>query len=96
MLRIETISDQPRWITLELIGDLAQDYVPELENLIGQARGRRQQVVLDLRNVGLVDREALRYLVRAKKEGVRLAQCPPYVAAWIGQEMKTGQDREPK
>lgn len=43
-------------------------------------------VLLDLREVTLVDRQAVRFLARAQAGGVRIVNCPEYVLTWIAAE----------
>jgi hypothetical protein len=38
---------------------------------------------LDLREITLVDREAVSYLALCEFRGIRLRNCPPYVREWI-------------
>jgi hypothetical protein len=55
-----------------------------LEDLIaGVSNG---SVLLDLGEVTLVARDAVRFLARAEARGVRLAHCPEYVRSWIAAE----------
>jgi len=43
-------------------------------------------VVLDLKNVVLVDREIVQFLHACETNGIELRNCPPYIRAWITQE----------
>ena len=43
-------------------------------------------VVLDLKDVRLVDREVMRFLARSEADGVRLENCPAYVREWMERE----------
>jgi len=38
---------------------------------------------LDLREVKLADRDAVRFLARCEADGIQLKNCPPYVREWI-------------
>ena len=49
-------------------------------------KGHDSHIALDLRDVTLVDRDAIRYLADCEADGTQLANCPPYVRKWIGQE----------
>jgi hypothetical protein len=61
------------------------DNLAELKNLIdSEAAGRR--IVLDLRELTLVDRDAVRFLDQCDSNGILLRDCPAYVREWIARE----------
>jgi hypothetical protein len=43
-------------------------------------------IVLDLKDVRLVDRETVRFLARSEGDGVRLENCPAYIREWMERE----------
>jgi hypothetical protein len=43
-------------------------------------------VVLDLKDVVLVDRGTVRFLRARERDGIALRNCPPYIRAWIERE----------
>jgi hypothetical protein len=43
-------------------------------------------VVLDLKDVVLVDRDAVRFLRVRERSGIALRSCPPYIREWIARE----------
>ena len=81
-LRIDSASDE-RGTTIRLIGRLQAELLDELKSQI-QSGGAR--VALDLKEVTLVDVEAIRFLGTCQAAGVRLVHCSPYINDWIGQE----------
>ena len=72
-------------IVLTLSGRLEADNVSELSALL-DAEAAGQAVVLDLKDVVLVDRDAVRFLRTRQRVGVALRNCPPYIQEWIGRE----------
>src|SRR5262249_33765607 len=38
---------------------------------------------IDLKNVSLVDREAVKLLARSEANGTELRNCPPYIREWV-------------
>jgi hypothetical protein len=46
----------------------------------------QKYVVLDLKEVKLIDREALRFLARCKENGIKVENCPAYIREWILRE----------
>ena len=73
-------------------GRMDAQSVAELERLFNaETNGRR--IVLDLKDLTLVDREAVIFL--AKCEGdVQIRNCPPYIREWIRRERLEGESDE--
>ena len=67
-----------------LCGRIDAKEVPELQRLM--AAEERKNVVLDLKEVKLIDREALRFLARCKENGIKVENCPAYIREWILRE----------
>jgi len=54
----------------------------ELETLISsEASGRH--ITLDLKDVTMVNENAIQFLVRCEADGITLRNCPAYVREWI-------------
>ena len=45
-----------------------------------------QNIILDLRELRLADRDAVRFLRGCQADGVRLENCPAYVREWMDRE----------
>jgi predicted metal-binding protein len=45
-----------------------------------------QNIILDLQDVRLADRDAVRFLRGCQADGVRLENCPAYVREWMDRE----------
>jgi len=41
---------------------------------------------LDLKDLTLVDREAVRFLERCETDSIKLKNCPAYIREWITRE----------
>ena len=67
-----------------LCGRIDANEVPELQRLMA-AEGQKY-VVLDLKEVKLIDREALRFLARCEENGIKVENCPAYIREWILRE----------
>jgi hypothetical protein len=48
-----------------------------------------QEITLDLRDVTLVDRDALKFLTGCEEEHVKLENCPAYIRQWIEADKRT-------
>jgi hypothetical protein len=79
VLRIERVSGEQLMI-LRLSGRLQSEHVKELQ---AQIEGCTQKVMLDLREVKLVDQEIVCFLAVCEANGVELSQCSPYIRDWI-------------
>jgi hypothetical protein len=44
-----------------------------------------QEVILDLRDVTLVNQDAVKFLCRCEADGLKLENCPLHVRRWIDQ-----------
>ena len=53
-----------------------------------------ERLILELRQVTLVDLEVIRFLVSCEDSGVELVQCPPCVREWILRERAEGAQPE--
>ena len=72
-------------ITLLLNGRFSEDAIPELAQSLSDARQEHDCVVIDLSEVTLVDRHAVRYFSEQASEEVKLVNCPIYLRRWIAQ-----------
>ena len=57
--------------------------VPELKKLFERDYRR---IILDLRDVRLADRDAVRFLRGCEADGMKLENCPAYVREWMDRE----------
>ena len=72
-------------VVLTVSGRLAADNASELAALLA-AEPAGQRLVLDLKDVVLVDRDIVRYLRACEGQGIALRNCPPYIREWIARE----------
>ena len=72
-------------VVLTLSGRLDADNVSELSALLA-AEPAGRAVVLDLKDVVLVDRDTVRFLRARERDGIALRNCPPYIREWIARE----------
>jgi ABC-type transporter Mla MlaB component len=83
MLKIQRATNEQ--VVFTLSGRMDAENVAELKELIeSEAGGRR--VVLELSDLTLVDREAVKFLERCETESVKLENCPAYIREWIARE----------
>ena len=86
MLRIQRTLNGDETV-LKVIGRMDAENVAELEALFAsEAKGQR--IVLDLKDLTLVDRDAVSFLERCESDSIGLKNCPAYVREWILRERK--------
>jgi hypothetical protein len=66
---------------------MGADNVNELENLI-KAEASCRRVVLDLKDLRLVDQEVVSFLRRCEADSIQLENCPAYIREWITGERR--------
>ncbi len=80
MLRIQTSANGE--VVFTLSGQMDEEPIAELERLINsEADGRR--IVLDLKDLTLVNENAIAFLERCESNGITIENCPPYIREWI-------------
>ena len=72
-------------VVLTFSGRLQADNVSELSALLAAESGGRA-IVLDLKDVVLVDRDIVRFLREREDNGIVLRNCPPYIREWIARK----------
>jgi anti-anti-sigma regulatory factor len=81
-------------VILTVIGRIEGETLEELKRLLGsEASGHN--VVLDMKDVTLVDQSAIRFLARCEADSVTLESCPAYIRAWIAAEKRRNKRRKP-
>ncbi len=78
-------------VILRVSGQLESKQLTELQKVLTSERAD-ENVVLDLKEVRLVDQDAVTFLAQCEANGTKLRNCPAYIREWIGRR----QEREPK
>ena len=74
-------------VVLTISGRLQAGNLDELSALLG-ARPGQPGLVLDLKDLVIVDGDAVRFLCACERDGVVLRNCPRYVSAWMRREQE--------
>ena len=82
--RIDRLSTE-QGLVLCISGRLAEE---DLE-LVRMALDGRRVVAIDLADVELVSRDAVKVFVRAEAEGIELRSCPAYIREWVKNERES-------
>jgi hypothetical protein len=82
--RIERLSTEQGPV-LRISGRLAEE---DLE-LVRMALDGRRLVAIELAELDLISRDAVKLLVQAESEGIELRSCPAYIREWITNERES-------
>jgi hypothetical protein len=82
--RIETEARGTRTVFI-LSGRVETQAIAEMRRLLERETHHRG-VVLDLKEVSLIDREVVRFLSDCETNGVEVENCPPYIREWMERE----------
>ena len=82
--RIETAA-RGRVTVFTLCGRIEKQAIAELRRLF-ELQTDYHDIVLDLKDVGVVDREVMRFFMSCEADGVKLENCAPYIREWMERE----------
>jgi anti-anti-sigma regulatory factor len=83
MLKITKAANEE--VVFTVSGRMDAENLAELKTLFGsEASGRR--ITLDLKELTLVDQDAVRFLMRCETNNIQLKNCPAYIREWITRE----------
>ena len=83
MLKIQRVSNSH--VVFKLSGRMDAENVAELKELI-ESEARGCHIVLELSDLTLVDRDAVKFLEHCEMESIKLENCPSYIRVWIARE----------
>jgi hypothetical protein len=66
-----------------LSGRMEAEHVVELKELFDSDY---RNIILDLRELRLADRDAVKFLRSCERDGMNLENCPAYVREWMDRE----------
>jgi hypothetical protein len=81
-LRIERSARQ-KFTVFTLSGRMEAEHVVELKELCDSDY---RNIILDLRELRLADRDAVKFLRSCERDGMKLENCPAYVREWMDRE----------
>ena len=83
MLRIERITNGQ--VVFTLSGRMQTEDIEQVQRLL-VVETPGDPVVLDLRDVTLVNQEAVTFLADCERKGIEIESCPLHIRTWIDQE----------
>ena len=81
--RIDRVVSAENLVVLFVSGRITGEHVDMLRGVLEQESGG---FAIDLKNVLLVDREAVKLLALSEANGTELRNCPPYIREWVTRE----------
>jgi hypothetical protein len=81
-LRIERSARQ-RFTVFAISGRMEAEQVAELKELFDRDY---RNIILDLWDLRLADRDAVRFLRGCEADGMKLENCPAYIREWMDRE----------
>ena len=82
--RIETAARGGSTLVI-LSGRIEKQAIAELRKLF-ELQTQSRDIVLDLKDVSVVDREVMRFFMSCEADGVKLENCTPYIREWMERE----------
>jgi ABC-type transporter Mla MlaB component len=83
MIRIEILQNRDS-VALVLSGRMQKQDLQALETLL--KKHVKRTVILDLKGVKLVDRDAVEFLASFETDQAKITNCPRYIREWIRRE----------
>lgn len=87
MLKIQKVENGN--VVFSLIGQLDLEMIAEIKELFA-SEPKDSHLVLDLKELTLVDQEAVIFLAECEASGIELKNCPAYIREWIRRERGGG------
>jgi predicted metal-binding protein len=81
-LRIERSARQ-RFTVFAISGRMEAEQVVEVKELFDRDY---RNIILDLRDLKLADRDAMKFLKGCEADGMKLENCPAYLREWMDRE----------
>jgi anti-anti-sigma regulatory factor len=69
-------------LVFKLSGRMDVENIGEFKALLGTEAIKRR-IVLDLKDLILVDQDAVNFLIHCEADGIELRNCPAYIREWI-------------
>jgi anti-anti-sigma regulatory factor len=88
-LRIQ-VSDETGRLVFTLTGRIQAEQISELQELL-RSELPHHCLVLDLKDVKLVDRDVVRFLAQIEAQGASLRNCSAFITEWVSREREAMQ-----
>jgi hypothetical protein len=75
-------------VVIKLSGRMDAENIGDVETLV-RKEDEGRAIVLDLKDLTLVDQDAVSFLKHCEEDNITLKNCPAYIREWITREPKT-------
>jgi anti-anti-sigma regulatory factor len=75
-------------IVLLISGRIEGEHLTDLRKVFNAEAGN-QNFIVDMKEVRLVDQDAITFLARCEANGAELRNCPAYIREWIERDRKS-------
>jgi anti-anti-sigma regulatory factor len=82
MLRIQR--SETGCTVLAVSGQIGVDDLTQLQEVV--SREPEHRLVLDLRELKLIDSDGIQFLIRCEARGITVANCAAYIREWMSKE----------
>ena len=72
-------------VVFKLSGRMGAENIGEVKTMLS-AEASDSPIVLDLKDLTLVDQDVVGFLSRCESAGIQFANCPTYIREWINVE----------
>jgi hypothetical protein len=91
MLKIQRVANGE--VVFTVSGQMHEENISELRDLF-RLEAQGLLIVLNLKDLTLVDREAVRFLEHCDSNGIKLKNCPAYIREWMSREREQSNPRQ--
>ena len=91
MLRIERSANGQ--VVFTLSGRMQTEDIEQFQQLL-VVETPGQPLMFNLRDVTLVNQDAVTFLARCEANGIKIENCPLYIRNWIDQEKRRNESRQ--
>lgn len=88
--KIERVVGPDGIVVLQISGRIDGPGIEILRELMESETTRKSTMALDLRNVTLISRDAIKLLSTVEEKGTELRNCPAYIRDWVSREKHSG------
>jgi anti-anti-sigma regulatory factor len=88
--KIDRIASPDGFVVLQISGRIDRAHVEILRELVEKEETAQSTLAIDLTEVTLISRNAIRFLSTAEARGTELRNCPAYIRNWVSKEKRSG------
>lgn len=85
LFRVDVSADPPKSVTLAFVGHLNRCHLPEVNQALTRASAQSPRVIIDLRELRLLDRDSVLFLRACRDRGIPFVNTPPFILRWLNQ-----------